>query len=39
LRKALVAYEAKLREAAKKGDAAAVKAMQDLGLSTTAPGK
>lgn len=31
---AIVVYEGKLREAARKGDAAAVKAMQGLGIST-----
>jgi hypothetical protein len=36
---ALVVYEAKLREDAKRGNPAAHKAMKDLGLSTAAPGQ
>jgi hypothetical protein len=36
---ALVVYEAKVREDAKRGDPAAHKAMKDLGLSTAAPGQ
>ena len=36
---ALVVYEAKLREDAKRGDPVARKAMKELGLSTAAPGQ
>jgi hypothetical protein len=39
LHNALQVYEAKLRDNAKRGDAAAVKAMKELGLSAAAPGK
>ncbi len=36
---ALVVYEAKLREDAKRGDPAALKAMKELGFRTAAPAK
>ena len=39
VRNALVVYEGKLREDAKRGDPAASKAMKDLGFSTSAPGQ
>ncbi|MCX6922279.1 MAG: hypothetical protein NT154_03525 [Verrucomicrobia bacterium] len=39
VRNALGVYEAKLREGAKRGDAAAAKTMQELGFGNVAPGK
>jgi hypothetical protein len=39
VRSALVVYEEKLREDAKRGDPTALKSMKELGFSTAAPGK